>query len=195
MAPHSLRTECGDSHAEGFQCFDDGVVASTGTSNFWIVASDSPSLPRKLEAAFLILSAHPVLSPLPPAPGPAHPRAATDGVQSNHVLPAKVRNGPERNALLPVRMHSSRATSRVTRSLDGRPISSIVSSTLRSDSTFKKELLQLNGQRLLQRVVKDGIAGLVVEVSHTTVSFSVSGVSLRRPKARTASASREPPQR
>src|SRR2546426_5460796 len=30
----------------------EGVVASTGTSNFWIKLSDSPSFPRRLAAAF-----------------------------------------------------------------------------------------------------------------------------------------------
>ena len=36
-----------------FQRFKDEVVASvTGLSNFWMEANDSPSFPRKLDAAF-----------------------------------------------------------------------------------------------------------------------------------------------
>ena len=38
---------------KAFSASSDGVVASTGTSNFWIEASDSPSLPRRLAAALL----------------------------------------------------------------------------------------------------------------------------------------------
>ncbi len=164
---------------KAFRASSDGVVASTGTSNLWIVVSDSPSLPRRLDAAFpsafstscLLAASSCSLASVSPL---LQPTASTPITY----CPPKFEMDPSRNALLPVRIQSSRAISRVIRSFEGRPMRRSVSSTLRSDRILRKgDCPSCTPSACFSASSKRGSPVEFVKSASTTVSFSVSGVA------------------
>src|SRR5437667_6006551 len=149
-----------------FSASSDEVVASIGTLNFCTEASDSPNLVRRLEAtlpkAFTtssLLAASPCsLASVSPFP------QFTACNPTMYWLP-KREIDPASSALLPVRKQISCATSRVTRSLGGRPIKRSVSPILRSERTLRKgDCSRSTASACFRSVVEHSIAGRVGQV-------------------------------
>src|SRR5437660_6301060 len=167
-----------------FSASSDEVVASIGTLNFCTEASDSPSLVRRLEAtlpkAFTtssLLDASPCsLASVSPFP------QFTACNPTMYWLP-KREIDPASSALLPVRKQISCATSRVTRSLGGRPIKRSVSPTLRSESTLRNgDCSKSTASPCFKAPSKTASPVVLPKSANTTVSFSVNGFAERERK-------------
>ena len=159
-----------------FSASREGVVASIGTSNFCTEASDSPSFIRRLAAAlptaltassFVATSTCSLanVSPLP---------QFTASSASMYSLPSREIE-PEISALVPVRKQISCPTSRVTRSLEVRPIKRKVSRILRSESTLRKgDCPKSTSNACFNVPSKTESPVLLSKSARTIASFSVS---------------------
>jgi Flp pilus assembly protein CpaB len=149
-----------------FSASSDGVVASTGTSNFWIVESDSPSLPRRFDDALLsALSTSCFDDASSCSLAQRVAGAATDRVNTDKVLVAQTGNRSHQKRL------AAGSNAEFPRNI---PRNAFIRSPAHQAKCFldlavgenieKRRLSELHGERLLQSIIKDGIAGLIVEV-------------------------------
>ena len=170
---------------KAFSASSDVVVASTGTSNFWMEASDSPSLApqagRRLTQCFQhVLLASPASSCSLASVSPLLQPTASMPIT---YWPPKLEMEPNRIALLPVRTQSSPATSRLMRSFGGRPISRSVSPTLRSERMLRKgDCPSWTASACFKASSKTGSPGGVIEIRQND------GVLLRKRSCGLASA-------
>ena len=141
-------------------------MASTGTSNFWMEASDSPSLPRRLAAALLsAFSTSSFVAASSCSLANVSPAAATDRIDANHVLTAQVGNRTQENRL------AACPHAEFSRHVAGDAVTGLAAHQAHrfthlavGENVEKGRLAELHGQCLLQGIIENGVAGLVVEI-------------------------------